>query len=88
MPVANSINRKMICGMLMGIETSPTSIPKVPMEKRTDSVNDRLFEHIKVMEYMLINQPSSRIKVHTVASLSLCEFYKICIYKCLKNEQK
>ncbi len=47
MPVANSINRKMICGMLMGIETSPTSIPMSPMEKRTDSVNDRLFELIK-----------------------------------------
>ncbi len=47
MPLANSINRKMICGMLMGIETSPTSIPKSPMEKRTDSVNDRLFELIK-----------------------------------------
>ncbi len=46
-PVANSINRKMICGVLMGIETSPTSIPKSPMEKRTDSVNDRLFELIK-----------------------------------------
>ena len=47
MPVANSINRKMICGMLMGIETSPTSIPKGPLEKRTDSVNARLFELIK-----------------------------------------
>ncbi len=47
MSVANSINRKMICGMLMGIETSPTSIPKGPMEKRTDSVNDRLFELTK-----------------------------------------
>ena len=47
MPVPNSIDRKMICGMLMGIETSPTSIPKGPMEKRTDSVNDRLFEFIK-----------------------------------------
>ncbi len=44
MPVANSINRKMICGMLMDIETS---ILKSPMEKRTDSVNDRLFELIK-----------------------------------------
>ena len=47
MPVANSIDRKMICGMLMGIETSPTAIPKGPMEKRTDSVNDRFFELIK-----------------------------------------
>ena len=47
MPVANSINRKMICGMLMGIETSPTSIPKSPLEKRTDSVDDRHFELIK-----------------------------------------
>ncbi len=47
MPVANTINRKMICGMLMGIETSPTSTPKSPMEKHTDSVNDRLFELIK-----------------------------------------
>ena len=37
----------MICGMLMGIETSTTSIPKGPMEKRTDSVNDRRFELIK-----------------------------------------
>ncbi len=46
MPVANNINRNMICGMLMGIETSPTSIPKGPMEKRTDSVNDRLFEQL------------------------------------------
>ncbi len=45
-PEANSINRKMICGMLVGIETSPTSIPKGPMEKRTDSVKDRLFELI------------------------------------------
>ena len=47
MAVANSINRKMICGMSMAIETSPTSIPKSTMEKRTDSVNDRLFEIIK-----------------------------------------
>ena len=47
MPVANSIHRKMIWGMSMGIETSPTSIPKSPMEKRTDPVNDRLFELIK-----------------------------------------
>ena len=47
MPVANSFNRKTICRMLMGIETSPTSSPKGPMEKRTDSVNDRLFEFIK-----------------------------------------
>ena len=47
MPVPNSIDRKMICGMLMGIETSPTSIPKGPMEKRTDSVHDRPFELIK-----------------------------------------
>ncbi len=47
MPVPNSIDRKMICGMSMGIETSPTSIPKGPMEKRTDSVNDRPFELIK-----------------------------------------
>ena len=47
MPVPNSIDRKMICGMLMGIETSPTSIRKGPMEKRTDLVNDRLFELIK-----------------------------------------
>ncbi len=47
MPVANIINRKMICEMLMGIETSPTSIPKGPMEKSTDSVNDRLFDLIK-----------------------------------------
>ena len=47
MSVPNSINRKMICGMLMGIETSPTSIPKRPVKKRTESVNDRLFELIK-----------------------------------------
>ncbi len=47
MPVANTINQKMICAMLMGIETSPTSISKGPTEKRTDSVNDRLFELIK-----------------------------------------
>ena len=79
MPVPNSIDRKMICGMLMGIETSPISIPKGPMEKRTDSVNDRLFELTKVKEHMLINQPSSRIDVHAVTSLSLCEFHKICI---------
>ncbi len=31
----------------MGIETSPTSVPKGLMEKRTDPVNDRLFELIK-----------------------------------------
>ncbi len=47
MPVANSIHRKMICGMLVGIEASPTSIPKGPMRKCTDSLNDRLFELIK-----------------------------------------
>ncbi len=76
MPVANSIDRKMICGMLMGIETSPTAIPK---EKRTDSVNDRFFELIKGHGHMLINQPFSRIEVHTVTSLSLCEFDKMCI---------
>ena len=47
MSVPNSINRKMICGKLMGIETSPTSIPKRPVKKRTESVNDRLFELVK-----------------------------------------
>ena len=47
MPVANSIHEKVICGMWMAIETSPTSIPKSNMEKRTDSVNDRNFEFIK-----------------------------------------
>ena len=48
MPVANSIHRrKMICGMSMVIETSPTSIPKSNMEKRTDSVKDRLLGLIK-----------------------------------------
>ncbi len=47
MPVPNSIDRIMICGILMGIETSPTSVPKGLMEKRTDPVNDRLFELIK-----------------------------------------
>ncbi len=47
MPVANSIHRKMICGMSMAIETSPTTIPKSTMEKRTDLVNDRLFKLIK-----------------------------------------
>ncbi len=47
MSVANCIHRNMICGMSMAIKTSPTSIPKSTMEKRTDSVNDRLFELIK-----------------------------------------
>ncbi len=47
MPVANSVHLKMICGMSMSIETSSTSIPKSPMQKRTDSVNDRPFKLIK-----------------------------------------
>ena len=85
MPVANSIHRKMICGMSMGIETSPNSILKSSMEKRTDSVNNRLFRLIKGRG-MLINQPSSRITCLLPAHHCV-NFIKFA-FKCTKNEQK
>ena len=79
MQVPNSIDQKMICGMLMGTETSPNSIPNGPMENVLIQWTTHFLNSSKVKEHMLINQPSSRIEVHAVTSLSLCEFHRICI---------
>ena len=65
-----SSNLKMMCGMSMAIETSPTSNPKSTIEKRIDSVNDRLFELIK--GHGAHGNKSTffyRIEVHTVTCL-------------------
>ncbi len=56
--------------MSMAIETSPTSNPKSTIEKRIDSVNDRLFELIK--GHGAHGNKSTffyRIEVHTVTCL-------------------